>query len=121
MRPRLSTVERGSSRPSAAFRDLAPSAPGRSKRADHGASAASAARPVPFHRLEPALLAELADGPRRVVDLAAAVGRPTLGGGVVVAAALRSMRARGLVRFEPGPDGVTRWSWVQPLPPRCAP
>ncbi len=68
--------------------------------------------PVPFHQVEAVLIAELADGPRLLCDLAAALGRPDAAGAVIVEAALRSMRARGLVRSGPGPDGVSRWSWA---------
>ncbi len=67
---------------------------------------------VPFHQVEAVLLAELADGPGIVADLAEAIGRPDASGLVIAEAALRSMRARGLVRSEPGPDGVVRWAWV---------
>ncbi len=67
------------------------------------------------------MLAELAQGPRLVVDLARAVGRPSLGGGVVVATALRQLRARGLVENVEGSDGATRWEAVEPAQPRSAP
>ncbi len=69
--------------------------------------------PVPFHQVEAVILAELADGPRIIADLAEAVGRPEASGVVIVEAALRSMKARGLVRSGPGPDGVVRWRWAR--------
>jgi hypothetical protein len=70
--------------------------------------------PVPFDQLEAALGAALADGPATVADLAEAVGRGTLGGGVVVEAALRALRARGLVQDVTRADGVRRWAWAGP-------
>jgi hypothetical protein len=65
--------------------------------------------PVPLHRVEEVLLAELARGPSLLCDLAAALGRDEAPALVFAEAALRSLRARGLVRVEPGPDGLVRW------------